>query len=208
MSCIIYMLTQEQLWCYNSDSPAIVFISITVILIFCFSASSQYMEFLGKGSNLRHSCNLNHSCSIARSLPTVPGQGSNLHASAPKMMLILLHHSGNSWFFTIPSPILLLTFQGCLRWRLWLQGRWCWIERRHKGETTNQLREFMLKAQVPRTHLYPFHPLEPCSAPQPDICSAQIKHQSKGGSRCSPGVGMTSETHHSCMWSLSSPREA
>ena len=54
------------------------------ILFFSFLATLQYMDLLGQGSDLSHSCNIRCSCSKAGSFPTMPGQGFNLHCRAPK----------------------------------------------------------------------------------------------------------------------------
>ena len=85
-----------------------IFFYIYIFFIFIFSpvlAISRHMfwlahgiAFLGQGSDPSHSCNLCCSCGNAGSLSTVPGRGLNLCSCAPEMLLIPLHHSGNSCF--------------------------------------------------------------------------------------------------------------
>ena len=58
-----------------------------------FLAAPQLMEFLGKGSYLSNNCDLYCSCGNVGSLTHCAGPGTE---PASQMLLILLHHSGNS----------------------------------------------------------------------------------------------------------------
>ena len=77
---------------------------------FLFSAPLRHMKLPGQGSDLSCSRNLSRSCSNARSLTHVLGWGLNLRPGAPKMLLILLCHSGNSSLIFIFSRLISLAF--------------------------------------------------------------------------------------------------
>ena len=78
---------------YMGWSPFKIFI---FYFFFSFSATPWPMEFSGQGSDTSCSCDLSHSC--------VPGRGSNPIPSTPKILLILLCHSRNSWGGVLQTP--------------------------------------------------------------------------------------------------------
>ena len=69
---------------------------VPLFFIFYFLAAQQLIEFPGQGSDLSCCRDLSHSHSNAGSLTRCASSGLNLHSSAPKIPLILLHHSGNA----------------------------------------------------------------------------------------------------------------
>ena len=74
------------------------------------------MESPGQGSDQ------SPSCATQCQIPTVPGGGPNLWASAPKTPLILLHHSGNSSSFIIYYFIIFLTATSVAYGSSWGRG--------------------------------------------------------------------------------------
>ena len=89
------------------------------VCLFSFLATPWHMAFLG---------HLSWSCVNAKSLTTLPGQGSNLHPGAAEMPLIPLYHSKNSYF---PSYIM----KG-QTWRLY--AKYLKIEKNRTNRTAPQ----------------------------------------------------------------------
>ena len=70
-------------------------------LSFPFLAALQYMELPGQGSDLNSNLGLSHSSSSAGSLTHHAGKRWNKYPSAPKMLPILLRHSGSSRIYLL-----------------------------------------------------------------------------------------------------------
>ena len=82
------------------------FVCLFLFCLFVCLATLQHMDFLGQGSHLSCSCHLNRMCGDIGSLTTVPGWGSTLSPSTPKMPHIPLCHRGSS------KPILICLQEG------------------------------------------------------------------------------------------------